>query len=191
MAETETPQTPNEEAPPNVRLNKDGSPDKRYTAGGTRAKDKRGFRRDRKPRTPGVFDERALYDALYNGAMGVGTGAVMVSVPHGHAMHPATMDALDTRAQKFAASWVAAARQDERVAKYLTTLLSGGVWIAALGNTVAFLFLVGVVTGKVQVIPPPALFFVPEIQDFVEVPTPSKVEENGAKSPGDGQEDGS
>lgn len=91
---------------------------------------------------------------------------------------------IETRADEFAASWVAVAEKDERVAQWLTTLLTGGVWINAGVATLTFTYSIAVFSGLVP-LHPAITMVMPEMGQFIvaqPAPPPANTNGDGASS---------
>lgn len=86
---------------------------------------------------------------------------------------------IETRADEFAASWVAVAEKDERVAQWLTTLLTGGVWINAGVATLTFTYSIAVFSGLAP-LHPAITMVMPEMGQFIVAqPAPPPANTNG------------
>lgn len=93
----------------------------------------------------------------------------------------AVVDIIETRADEFASSWVAVAEKDERVAQWLTTVLTGGVWINAGVATLTFTYSVAVFSGLVP-LHPAITMVMPEMGQFIvqpQAPPQARPAQNG------------
>lgn len=126
-----------------------------------------------------------LHGQLKDGAMAVSVGIMFATGSIAAASDPRVTEALESRADKMAGAWVAVAQENARVAQALDQLMSGGVWLGAIGNTLSFGVLLMTFTGRAPLPGHLAQTLIPELRQFdfgpppeADSPTP---EDNGAQ----------
>lgn len=126
-----------------------------------------------------------LHASLKDGAMGVSVGIMFATGSLAAAADPRVTDALEARADKMAGAWCAVAKENPRVAQTLEQLMTGGVWLGAAANTLAFGVLVLTFTGRAPLPGHLAKTLIPELRpfDFGAPPTPDIHEEPVADGP--------
>lgn len=85
---------------------------------------------------------------------------------------PEVVDIIESRADDFASAWVAVAEKDERVAAWLNSLLTGGVWVNAGMATLTFTYAVAVFSGFAP-LHPAVTMVMPELAQFIVTETPA------------------
>ena len=91
--------------------------------------------------------------------------------------HPAVVEAIQSRAAKFAAAWEAVAKQDERVLAMLSRMMVGGVWATAVLQTAGLGVTVLVLSGRAPIPVGLAQSFIPELAGFQFVPAQPQPQE--------------
>jgi hypothetical protein len=118
----------------------------------------------------------AVRDQLANGAKAISLGVLMTSGQSELLNNPEIVGIVEDRCDKFGAAWAAVAEQDPRVAKWLETLMTGGVWIAAATQTASLAATLGVMSGRIRVPLAAVSFLVPELRPHLIVPPPPEPE---------------
>lgn len=91
---------------------------------------------------------------------------------------------IEDRAGEFADAWVAVAAQNDTVKMWLTTLLAGGVWLNAAGQTLALGYVVAVFSGY-SPLHPASFMVLPEMRQFMAETQPQRPNANENGKPED------
>jgi hypothetical protein len=106
----------------------------------------------------------------------ISLGVLMTSGQSELLNNPEIVGIVEDRCDKFGSAWAAVAEQDPRVAKWLETLMTGGVWIAAATQTASLAATLGVMSGRIRVPLAAVSFLVPELRPHLIVPPPPEPE---------------